>query len=386
MKKLLVCLVLFGVLLSACKDSSMGDGVYFIDLNEDYPARELVLQDLVKVEYVSLETDSVFLLSSVSPWFNDGTCLGYVDNKTGNVLFFEAPTGKKSFLINRRGQGPEEYVYSSAITKDPVSDEVFVNSTFESAFKVYSAEGGYLRTLPYCREKGKYEILSAVENFNDSLLICTTELPGGPVKGDIKKCFLLHKRIPGWVSLIDSIGPEQGLLNTIVMKDTGNGVQSMGVRHLPVGKYKAGVCLSESTNDTIFLLAEDLEKKPYIVRSPSVRSTEPQVLLRYDGETSEWIFLTAIDLDFDFQTNQGFEERNLGLNKKEGQVYEISLVDRNDKSGTNLTFNERVIPIDEPVSLIEKRDEGLLQGDLKSIAETLDEDDNGVLILVSEKE
>ena len=108
MKKLLVCLVLSGVLLSACKDSSMGDGVYFIDLNEDYPARELVLQDLVKVEYVSLETDSVFLLSSVSPWFNDGTCLGYVDNKTGNVLFFEAPTGKKSFLINRRGQGPEE--------------------------------------------------------------------------------------------------------------------------------------------------------------------------------------------------------------------------------------------------------------------------------------
>lgn len=57
---------------------------------------------------MKLETDSTYLLSSNTPWYASESKVGFVDNKTGNILFFDAQTGGKFFCINRRGAGPEE--------------------------------------------------------------------------------------------------------------------------------------------------------------------------------------------------------------------------------------------------------------------------------------
>ena len=49
------------VAFSACSQVEKG-GLIQIDLEKDYPSREFVLQDLWKVKYVPMETDSVYLL------------------------------------------------------------------------------------------------------------------------------------------------------------------------------------------------------------------------------------------------------------------------------------------------------------------------------------
>lgn len=47
---------------------------------------------------MKLETDSTYLLSSNTPWYASESKVGFVDNKTGNILFFDAQTGGKALL------------------------------------------------------------------------------------------------------------------------------------------------------------------------------------------------------------------------------------------------------------------------------------------------
>lgn len=107
--KLVGGLTLIGLIgLSACV-SKPDTTLLTLDLKGDCPKREVLLQDFWEVEYVPLETDSTFLVASNRPWYVGEDYVGFMDNRTGNMLFFDIATGKKSFCVNRKGPGPEEY-------------------------------------------------------------------------------------------------------------------------------------------------------------------------------------------------------------------------------------------------------------------------------------
>ena len=96
------------IMLASCSQSA-DTGMITIDVEKSYPKKELDINDLWEVKYIALETDSTFLVPGGLPWHVGENKLGFVDNRTGNLLFFDAKTGKKAFCINRKGPGPEEY-------------------------------------------------------------------------------------------------------------------------------------------------------------------------------------------------------------------------------------------------------------------------------------
>ena len=106
------------VAMSVSCGPSADTGIMTIDVEKNYPKKELAIHDLWEVEYIALETDSTFLVPGGQPYHVGENKLGFVDNRTGNLLFFDAKTGKKAFCINRKGAGPEEYKSVGALVMD----------------------------------------------------------------------------------------------------------------------------------------------------------------------------------------------------------------------------------------------------------------------------
>ena len=114
------------------------DSLVTVDVTANYPKKELVLQDFMDVEYIPLEiTDvgkDILVLTNV---------------RQGEILIFDRSTGKGLKKINRRGQGPEEYILPFNVHLNKEEDEMFVNDGPSSKIQVYDLDGNYKRTIPY---------------------------------------------------------------------------------------------------------------------------------------------------------------------------------------------------------------------------------------------
>lgn len=83
MKRINVVVVLFLMLgWSGCRENS-GVDIVTVDISQNYPKKELVLQDFMDVEYIPLETNDEFITQGdvmaidnkyivVKNWNNDG--------------------------------------------------------------------------------------------------------------------------------------------------------------------------------------------------------------------------------------------------------------------------------------------------------------------------
>ena len=61
MKVNLISVVLLFALAGCGKDKQSTDELVTINVNKDYPEKELILQDIMDVEYIALETTDQFL-------------------------------------------------------------------------------------------------------------------------------------------------------------------------------------------------------------------------------------------------------------------------------------------------------------------------------------
>ena len=90
-----------------------GDGQYKeallpqIDVNEEYPEKEIFLQDVADIEYIPLETNEEMLFQGTIAAVSDKGILGV--SQQGGKLFLFDRDGKAKNLICRKGDGPEEY-------------------------------------------------------------------------------------------------------------------------------------------------------------------------------------------------------------------------------------------------------------------------------------
>ena len=135
---------------SCMSDKQAKDGLAFIDVKKNYPEKEILLTDIAEITYLHLITNNDdYLYKGSINYITDNTIV-VVDNSSGNILFFNRDGTPKS-RFNRRGQGPEEYLYADRVVYDEVSDDVFVNTIGQShILQVYSATGIHKRkiTLP----------------------------------------------------------------------------------------------------------------------------------------------------------------------------------------------------------------------------------------------
>jgi len=132
--------------------------------------------------------------------------------------------------------------------------------------------------------------------------------------------------------------------------------------------------------------------KPFIVRTPSVRSMSPEVFLFMSIVTDRYYFMEAVKKEFDFKTSEGFPSTDLMYDNKEKAIFNY-VVYNNDYS-ENALVNMKAIPVNTEIAswqaldvdqLTEDYKKGILKGRLKEIAATLREDSNPVIMLIKHK-
>lgn len=366
------------VAMSVSCGPSADIGMMTIDMEKSYPKKELAINDIWEMEYIALETDSLFLVSGGQPQHVGENKLGFVDNRTGNLLFFDAKTGKKAFCINRKGAGPEEYKSVGALVMDEKAGEIFAWSIIDGTFQVYDAQGIHLRTLPMRnKKKDEYLYITNFINLDDDRLLCSSH----NIKG--YAVHYLQNKKTGLTTIVDSIPNEQYVSEYIFAQKDGV-TYSTAPNLTPFVHTSEGLVYADHSNDTLYRMTDGMTPSPFIVRIPRVKETEPNKILRFDNETDDWIFLSGIEMAYDFSQNKGLHQINYGVEKESGEIFELTFVhpDYEGKEYSPAALNARYYSSGELFTALE---DGKLKGKLKEIASTLGEEDNGVIMLLKQK-
>ena len=366
------------VAMSVSCGPSADIGMMTIDMEKSYPKKELAINDIWEMEYIALETDSLFLVSGGQPQHVGENKLGFVDNRTGNLLFFDAKTGKKAFCINRKGAGPEEYKSVGALVMDEKAGEIFAWSIIDGTFQVYDAHGIHLRTLPMRnKKKDEYLYITNFINMDDDRLLCSSH----NIKG--YAVHYLQNKKTGLTTIVDSIPNEQYVSEYIFAQKDGV-TYSTAPNLTPFVHTSEGLVYADHSNDTLYRMTDGMTPSPFIVRIPRVKETEPNKILRFDNETDDWMFLSGIEMAYDFSQNKGLHQINYGVEKESGEIFELTFVhpDYEGKEYSPAALNARYYSSGELFTALE---DGKLKGKLKEIASTLGEEDNGVIMLLKQK-
>ena len=116
----------FALVIVGCS----GDGQYReallprIDVNKEYPVKEIFLQDVADIEYIPLETNENMLFQGTIAAVSDKGMLG-MSQQEGKLFLFDR-SGKAKNFICRKGDGPEEYNDIQNVDVDWQRGEIYV--------------------------------------------------------------------------------------------------------------------------------------------------------------------------------------------------------------------------------------------------------------------
>lgn len=101
--------IILSVVMVGCKGERQSAATLLtVDVNVNYPEKELILQDFMDVEYVPLETTDEFITQGVVEAIGKNIIVIRNRMKDGNIFIFDR-NGKGLRRINRLGQSDEEY-------------------------------------------------------------------------------------------------------------------------------------------------------------------------------------------------------------------------------------------------------------------------------------
>ena len=134
----------------SCVDGKQpADNVITVDVTKNnFPKKELIIQDFMDVEYIPLETTDDFINQGLVQAI--GKEIIVVINRTddGNIYIYDR-TGKALRMINRKGQGGEEYTYITKIILDEDNNEILVHDHHIKKIYVYDLYGNFKRSFSY---------------------------------------------------------------------------------------------------------------------------------------------------------------------------------------------------------------------------------------------
>ena len=303
-------------------------------------------------------------------------------NRDGDIFIFDRKTGKGLRKINRQGQGAEEYAGINRIILDESNDEILVMSPGNKIL-VYDLYGEYKRCLKLDRE------VSSVFDYDKSNLI-GYDMSDYHNKGkDRSKSYhILISKQDG--SIIREIFIPFKTIDTPVVTGDGGFVASYSYQI----RQSHGKCtLMDTSSDTLYNYAPDGTLTPFIVRTPSAHTMEPEVFLYMGIYTDRYYFMQTVKNVFNFEKGNGFYTDELMYDKEEKAVYQVAVYngDYAEKRTVAMTAKPINSEIEDATSLnasrlVEIYKKGQLKdGQLKEIASRLSEEDNPVIMLVRQK-
>jgi hypothetical protein len=342
------------------------------------------------VEYIPLETNDEFLTQGLVRAVGKEIVV-VVNNVTvsdGDIFIFDR-NGKGVRKINRKGQGNGEYLAFSRITLDDEKGELFVNDYMSNRIMVYDLEGNFKRSLAY--KEGYY--YSTIYNFNREYLICDNGAMNADRTPNRDPLILISKQDGSVVREIEIPFEEK---RTIIMTSQYGTDGIYVVRppsvNYPVVPYFEGCLLVDPSADTLYSYSADHTLTPFIVRTPSIRSMDPEVFLFPGVLTSRYYFLQTVKKVYDFAAGEGFPNVSLAYDRQEKKIYEVTVY--NDDYSDKKPVDMMTTPVNTEIAtwqrleapdLLEAYGKGELKGRLAEIVAGMDEEDNAVIMLLKYK-
>ena len=376
----------------ACGDVASQQIVPKIDMNAEYSEKKVFLQDIADVSYIPLETtdEMLFDASGMIAEMSGEGIVG-VDVWFNKLCFFTAD-GKAVRTLERKGQGPEEYLHLDNALVDRECGEVYVVDRTRKTLHVYALDGTYRRTLKFDTSSLRLNDLAI---YNKDYLISFRDYP--VAKG-------LNKQVTPYCPAV-LVSKKDGVIvdSLPLQKDY---VASITIGRVVSGEYRAprafhrsghSLYLSDIGSDTIYSI--DTKRsvlRPLLMREPSVRQDEDgKFFLHLRGVTSRYAILhrqaKKITMGANFQMKDE-DSHFLLYDRKTGDICTPRFVNREWDSSEAMPMIEITAGNEdcgyvklEPFRLIEALEAGELSGKLKDIAQGLKEDDNPVLMVVKFK-
>ena len=397
-----ISVIILLLIMAGCggRSNQSTDDLIVIDVTESYSTKkELILQDFMDVEYIALETNDEFLnqgvvmdigkeIIAVKNQVNDGNI--YVYDRKGNAL-------RK---INRRGQSGEEYINISSLILDEDNKEMFVFETSNRKIIVYDLFGNFIRSFGSLDTSNPF---TKIYNYDKDNLICydndNSEIP-----------FVLISKRDGHITeeIIFSFKEKKSLQQRLPLSSMNmppdlqipDGFQ-LGGRiamaldaYRPIIPYNGNWILLEFSSDTIYTFLPDYNLRPIIVRTPSIQSMTPEVMLTLRLVTERYYFMETIRNEYNFNNNSGFPRTYFMYDKKAKNLSRYAVYN-SDFSTKKEIYMVGFTPVQneseswqtiETYQLVESYKRGELKdGRLKEIAVKLDPEDNPVIMIVKHK-
>lgn len=393
MKRVDVILAIFLIIATGCggnkKSNSSNnntstvatqDTFITVDVSKKYPLKELILQDIMDVEYIPLESTDEFLCQGVVQAIGKEIILVKNVINDGDIFIFDR-NGKGLRKFNRKGQGSEEYIFNLSVFLDEDKGEIYVDEVIRNVL-VYDLYGNFLRNIH--RDKVKWINAS---NYNSDFLIARESPSAQKGKDTDNQLFVLISKQNGNVVKDFRIYFEKKI-EWGITNHAGN--TGAAPRPYPIIPYHDGWLLMEPSSDTIFRISQDYSLSLFMARTPSIQSMKPAVFLLPCIFTDRYHFMETITMEANLLRNEGFPKTQLVYDKKENSLFEYTMLNNDfpEKGPVNFTMQETTNSEIafwqkmEPHELIEAYAKGQLKGKLKDIAAELQEDSNPVIMLV----
>lgn len=361
-----------------------------IDTNKKYPFKEFILNDLADITYIPIETNNDVLINNginALSHFSDKYII-IVNYKSYDCYIFDR-NGKIINFFNHKGQGPNEYLYITGITVDETKREIYiVDHPQKNRIMVYSFDGDFIRKLSLPTKT----TIGTIHNFDNETLLCESN---NHRNGNKKPYFLISKQNGHIINELDIIFNKERISPRFYQKTGEKGVMAIAYGYNPIIRFNEDFIIGDISHDTIYQYSKNKTLTPILVKTPSIYSQDPQIMVIPEFKTPKLFFLEKTERKFNSEEKKGFEREKIVYDYQFGLFYKYALKNK-DYPNQNFYLNSggyayraekntlcQFIPAEE---LIEANDNGELHGPLKEITKTLKIDDNPVLMIIKFKE
>ena len=361
-----------------------------IDTNKKYPFKEFILNDLADITYIPIETNNDVLINNginALSHFSDKYII-IVNYKSYDCYIFDR-NGKIINFFNHKGQGPNEYLNITGITVDETKREIYiVDHPQKNRIMVYSFDGDFIRKLSLPAKT----TIGTIHNFDNETLLCEDN---NHRNGNKKPYFFISKQNGHIINELDIIFNKERISPRFYQKTGEKGVMAIAYGYNPIIRFNEDFIIGDISHDTIYQYSKNKTLTHILVKTPSIYSQDPQIMVIPEFKTPKLFFLERTERKFNFEEKKGFEREKIVYDYNSGFFYKYVLKNK-DYPNQNFYLNSggyayraekntlcQFIPAEE---LIEANDNGELHGPLKEITKTLKIDDNPVLMIIKFKE
>lgn len=378
-----VAVIILLTIMGGCGEGSKqsNDELIIVDVTANYPRKELILQDFMDVEYVTLETSDEFITQGVVKAIGKEIILVTNWRQDGDIFIFDRSTGKGLRKINRLGQGPEEYTQYTEIILDEDNHEMFIIALAARNILVYDLYGNFKRSFKFT-DTGYY---SDVFNYDGDNLICYKHFfteTGQP-------SYLIISKEDGSITREIQI-PFKEIKRPILTKEIDGQIATISFPFTQISLYHDNFVLVEASSDTVYNYLPDGTISPLIARTPSIHAMDTEILLCPTILTDRYYFMQTTTKEL--SERMTFPYNNLVYDKQENTILEYSIYNDDFTNKKWVEFNKS--PVNQEIAtwqsleahqLVEAHEKGQLKGKLNEIAAGLDEDSNPVIMLIKHK-